>query len=173
MFVGARSLEEYILPLMIQALTGVLYLLIWRKLTFLLTDSQLTDSEEFVVERVLNSLTSLAEVKLIQKAKLKELASLILPLLCHPNVWLRYGNGLMISTSFASHNSPTHSTGAVAFIASVARLLPLIDVRCVIYPQLRTFLKGDILEITELAIMDALKEPVRTKINTVPVLHVL
>ncbi|TPX43846.1 hypothetical protein SeMB42_g04554 [Synchytrium endobioticum] len=119
MFVGARSLEEYILPLMVQALT---------------------DSEEFVVERVLNSLTSLAEVKLIQKSKLKELPNLILPLLCHPNLWLRYG--------------------AVAFIASVARLLPLIDVRCVIYPPLRTFLKGDIPEITELAVMDALKEPV-------------
>ncbi|KAJ3026711.1 Serine/threonine-protein kinase, partial [Rhizophlyctis rosea] len=58
-FVGGRSLEEYILPLMVQALT---------------------DAEEFVVEKVLNSLTSLAELGLLQKYKLKELAGTILPL---------------------------------------------------------------------------------------------
>ncbi|TPX35937.1 hypothetical protein SmJEL517_g01766 [Synchytrium microbalum] len=143
MFVGARSLEEYILPLMIQALTGKQKENVSAKILLehsFISGPRFKDSEEFVVERVLNSLTSLAEVKLIQKVKLKELASLILPLLCHPNVWLRHG--------------------ALAFIVSVARLLPLIDVRCVIYPQLRTFLKGDIPEITELAIMDCLKEPV-------------
>jgi phosphoinositide-3-kinase regulatory subunit 4 len=69
-FVGGRSLEEYILPLTLQALT---------------------DSEEFVVEKVLGSLTSLAELGLLQKTKLKELISTVIPLMCHPNVWIRYG----------------------------------------------------------------------------------
>lgn len=70
MFVGGRSLEEYILPLSLQALT---------------------DSEEFVVERVLGSLTSLAELGLLRKPKLKALAGTIIPLMCHPNAWVRYG----------------------------------------------------------------------------------
>eukprot|EP00842_Homolaphlyctis_polyrhiza_P006602 jgi/Hompol1/6943/HPOL_000975-RA len=68
-FVGMRSLEEYILPLMIQALT---------------------DSEEFVVEKVLSSLTSLAELGLIAKSKLKELCTTMIPLCCHPNRWIRH-----------------------------------------------------------------------------------
>ncbi|KAJ3112086.1 Serine/threonine-protein kinase [Phlyctochytrium bullatum] len=54
-FVGSRSLEEYILPLTVQALT---------------------DSEEFVVEKVLSALRALGELGLIQKIKLKELVSL-------------------------------------------------------------------------------------------------
>lgn len=69
-FVGSRSLEEYILPLMMQSLT---------------------DFEEFVVEKVLRALTSLAELRLIMKIKLKELVSNILPLLYHPNPWIRAG----------------------------------------------------------------------------------
>ncbi|CAG8782882.1 15976_t:CDS:2, partial [Acaulospora colombiana] len=64
-----RSLEEYILPLMIQSLS---------------------DSEEFVVEKVLNSLTSLAELGLFQKMKLWELVAIVTPLMCHPGVWIRY-----------------------------------------------------------------------------------
>ncbi|KAJ3412367.1 Serine/threonine-protein kinase [Chytridiales sp. JEL 0842] len=118
-FVGGRSLEEYILPLTLQALT---------------------DSEEFVVEKVLKSLSSLAELGLLQKAKLKELISTVIPLMCHPNVWIRYG--------------------AIAFIAAAAKLMPLIDVRCVLYPMLRPFLKVDIPEITETWLVENLKSPV-------------
>jgi phosphoinositide-3-kinase regulatory subunit 4 len=69
-FLGGRSLEEYILPLTFQALT---------------------DAEEFVVEKVLTSLAALAELGLLQKSKLKEFSTTIMPLLCHPNVWIRYG----------------------------------------------------------------------------------
>ncbi|RKO92149.1 hypothetical protein BDK51DRAFT_20317 [Blyttiomyces helicus] len=124
-FVGGRSLEEYILPLMIQALTGK-YLH--------------SNAEEFVVEKVLNALTSLAELGLLQKPKLKELASTTLPLMCHPNVWIRYG--------------------AIAFVASTAKLLPLIDVRCILYPMIRPFLKVDMAEITETSLLESLKNPV-------------
>ncbi|ELU36605.1 other/VPS15 protein kinase [Rhizoctonia solani AG-1 IA] len=52
--VGARSLEEYILPLMIQALSDV---------------------EETVVYKVLSSLTSLSELGLFQKMRIWELLS--------------------------------------------------------------------------------------------------
>ncbi|KAJ3185754.1 Serine/threonine-protein kinase [Gaertneriomyces sp. JEL0708] len=118
-YIGGRSLEEYILPLMIQALT---------------------DAEEFVVEKVLSALTSLAELGLLQKPKLKELSVVILPLLCHPNTWIRLG--------------------AIGFVASAARLLPLLDVRCFLYPQLRAYLKMDVFEISENTLLENLKTPV-------------
>ncbi|PKY37517.1 ARM repeat-containing protein [Rhizophagus irregularis] len=118
-FVGGRSLEEYILPLMIQSLS---------------------DSEEFVVEKVLNSLTSLAELGLFQKMKLCELTAVVSPLMCHPGIWIRHG--------------------AVAFIASAAKLLPITDVWCIIYPIIRPFLQADVVEITELQLLENVKEPV-------------
>ncbi|KAI8827076.1 uncharacterized protein EV422DRAFT_549569 [Fimicolochytrium jonesii] len=118
-FVGGQSLEEYILPLMVQALT---------------------DAEEFVVEKVLNSLTSLAELGLLQKPKAKELVATVLPLVCHPNTWIRYG--------------------AIAFIACAARLLPEIDVRCALYPTIKPFLKVDTPYLNEINILESLKPPI-------------
>ncbi|CAI2161442.1 16883_t:CDS:10 [Funneliformis geosporum] len=118
-FVGGRSLEEYILPLMIQSLS---------------------DSEEFVVEKVLNSLTSLAELGLFQKMKLWELSAIVSSLMCHPGIWIRYG--------------------AIAFIASAAKLLPATDVWCIVYPIIRPFLQADISEITELQLLENVKEPI-------------
>ncbi|KAI9246797.1 armadillo-type protein, partial [Helicostylum pulchrum] len=118
-FVGARSLEEYILPLMIQALT---------------------DAEEFVVEKVLNSLTSLADLGLFQKMKLWELVGVIWPLLCHPNAWIR--------------------NGAVGFIASTAKHLPKTDIWCIVYPMIRPFLRSDIAEINEETLLENIETPV-------------
>ncbi|TPX59254.1 hypothetical protein PhCBS80983_g02602 [Powellomyces hirtus] len=118
-FVGGQSLEEYILPLMVQALT---------------------DAEEFVVEKVLSALTSLGELGLLQKPKLKELASIVLPLVCHPNTWIRYG--------------------AVAFVACVARLLPPIDVRCVLYPMVKPYLQINIAQIDQISLVESLKAPI-------------
>ncbi|CAG8494901.1 36188_t:CDS:10, partial [Racocetra persica] len=118
-FVGRQSLEEYILPLMIQSLS---------------------DAEEFVVEKVLNSLTSLAELGLFQKMKLWELIAIVLPLMCHPGIYIRYGT--------------------IAFIASAARLLPTTDVWCIAYPIIRPFLQADIAEVTELHILENVKEPI-------------
>lgn len=49
------------------------------------------DAEEFVVEKVLNSLASLADLDLFPKMKLWDLVGTIAPLLCHPSTWIRYG----------------------------------------------------------------------------------
>ncbi|KAJ3126534.1 Serine/threonine-protein kinase [Nowakowskiella sp. JEL0407] len=117
MFVGSRSLEEYILPLIMQSLT---------------------DSEEFVVEKVLHALTALTDLGLLLKPKLKELAAIVIPLACHPNLRIRYRT--------------------ISFIGSIAKRLPLIDVRCILYPTIRPFLKTDIFEITETSLMEYLKE---------------
>ncbi|KAI9096422.1 hypothetical protein DFS34DRAFT_581299 [Phlyctochytrium arcticum] len=134
-FVGGRSLEEYILPLMIQALTGK-FLSFYRLRHYA---KLLIDSEEFVVEKALNALTSLAELGLLQKPRLKELANIISPLMLHPNTWTRFG--------------------AIAFIACVARLLSKIDVRCVLYPIISPHLKVGIAEITEEDLLEDLKDP--------------
>ncbi|CUA77390.1 phosphoinositide-3-kinase, regulatory subunit 4, p150 [Rhizoctonia solani] len=76
--VGARSLEEYILPLMIQALSDV---------------------EETVVYRVLSSLTSLSELGLFQKMRIWELLSATVPFLYHPSIWVRQGAVAFITSS--------------------------------------------------------------------------
>ncbi|KAG6834307.1 hypothetical protein H0H93_010579, partial [Arthromyces matolae] len=65
---GGRSLEEYILPLMVQALSDV---------------------EESVVAKVISTLTNLCELGLFQKMRIWELMSATLGFLFHPNVWIR------------------------------------------------------------------------------------
>ncbi|KAI0058381.1 ARM repeat-containing protein [Artomyces pyxidatus] len=75
---GGRSLEEYILPLMIQALSDV---------------------EESVVARVLAALTSLCELGLFQKMRIWELMSATLGFLYHPNVWIRQGAAAFIAAA--------------------------------------------------------------------------
>ncbi|CAG8628971.1 18854_t:CDS:10 [Dentiscutata erythropus] len=118
-FVGNRSLEEYILPLMIQSLS---------------------DAEEYVVEKVLNSLTSLAELGLFPKMKLWELIAIISPLMCHPGIYIRYGT--------------------IAFVASAVKLLPTTDVWCIVYPIIRPFLQAEIAEVTESNLLENVKEPI-------------
>ncbi|KAG1436929.1 hypothetical protein G6F57_020461 [Rhizopus arrhizus] len=120
-FVGARSLEEYILPLMIQALT---------------------DPEEFVVEKVLNSLTSLADLGLFPKMKIWEIVGIVWPLMCHPNIWIR--------------------DGSVGFISSAIKHLPETDVWCIVYPLLRPFLRSDIADINEELLLENIESPVNT-----------
>ncbi|KAG0348375.1 Serine/threonine-protein kinase [Podila humilis] len=117
-FVGGRSLEEYILPLMVQALT---------------------DSEEFVVEKVLKSLASLCDLGLFQKMVIWDLVSVVAPLLCHPNLWIRYG--------------------AIGFIASTSQRLPVADVWCMIYPIIRPFMRSDVGEVSELHLRENVKPP--------------
>ncbi|KAH7928336.1 ARM repeat-containing protein [Leucogyrophana mollusca] len=75
---GGRSLDEYILPLMIQALSDV---------------------EETVVARVLAALTSLCELGLFQKMRIWELMSATLGFFYHPNVWIRQGAAAFIASA--------------------------------------------------------------------------
>ncbi|KAH7910911.1 hypothetical protein BJ138DRAFT_1126480 [Hygrophoropsis aurantiaca] len=75
---GGRSLDEYILPLMIQALSDV---------------------EETVIARVLAALTSLCEVGLFQKMRIWELMSATLGFFYHPNVWIRQGAAAFIASA--------------------------------------------------------------------------
>eukprot|EP01132_Coremiostelium_polycephalum_P010002 gene10002-12267_t len=67
--VGAGSLESFIYPCIILALT---------------------DEEEFVTEKALSSLAELCSLGLLRKAILLELLLKTSPLLLHPNTWIRY-----------------------------------------------------------------------------------
>ncbi|KAH9960599.1 ARM repeat-containing protein [Lactifluus volemus] len=69
---------QYILPLMIQALSDV---------------------EESVVARVLAALTSLCELGLFQKMRIWELMSANLGFLYHPNSWIRQGATAFIASA--------------------------------------------------------------------------
>jgi len=75
---GGRNLEEYIFPLMSQALS---------------------DAEETNVAKVLASLTTLSELGLFQKMRLWELMSSTLPLLYHSNLWIRQGSVAFIAAA--------------------------------------------------------------------------
>lgn len=113
--------------------------------------------EEFVIERVLNSLASLADLDLFQKMKLWELIGIIAPLICHPNTWIRYGkSGKEMSKTLHL----TFYAGAISFIASAAKNLPQTDLWCIIYPLLTPFLQSDIADINERCLIENAKAPV-------------
>lgn len=77
-FVGSVTLEEFMLPLMIQALT---------------------DPEEHVVQAVLHSLAQLAGLGLLSRSKVWELVDLVSRFTMHPNIWIRESATEFISMS--------------------------------------------------------------------------
>ncbi|RDW69591.1 ARM repeat-containing protein [Coleophoma cylindrospora] len=117
-FLGGTSLEEFMLPLMVQALT---------------------DPEEFVVQRVLHSFASMAELGLFQRSKTWELVDVVGRFTMHPNIWIR--------------------ESAAHFLSSSTRFLSSADSQCIILPLIQPFLKTSIKGFSELEILDALKRP--------------
>lgn len=117
-FVGGTSLEEFILPLMIQALT---------------------DSEEFVVEKVLSSFASMAELGLFQRSRTWEMVDIVARFMIHPNIWIR--------------------EAAAHFVSSSARYLSIADLHCIVSPLVQPYLKSSITEFSEIAILDNLRSP--------------
>lgn len=125
------------------SIVGVAAYVGWQSLVMLrpLLEQGLSDTEEFVMCKALNALTCLAELGLLQKPTLQELVSEIVPFLCHPNMWVRYG--------------------AVGFVAAVARTLNIADVHCTLLPLLQPFLKQPIVQVDqEVILVSLLKEPI-------------
>ena len=117
-FVGGTSLEEFILPLMIQALT---------------------DSEEFVVEKVLSSFASMAELGLFQRSRTWEMVDIVARFMIHPNIWIR--------------------EAAAHFVSSSTRYLSTADLHCIVSPLVQPYLKSSITNFSEISILDNLKRP--------------
>ncbi|KAE8348477.1 hypothetical protein BDV28DRAFT_143381 [Aspergillus coremiiformis] len=82
-YVGSTSLEQYILPLVVQSMT---------------------DPEEFVVERVLRSLAAMADLGLFQRSATWDLLHITVRFLIHPNMWIREAAVTVVvnSTKFLS-----------------------------------------------------------------------
>ena len=117
-FVGGTSLEEFILPLMIQALT---------------------DPEEFVVEKVLSSFASMAELGLFQRSKTWEMVDIVARFMVHPNIWIR--------------------EAAAHFVSTSTRYLSTADLYCIVSPLVQPYLKSSVTDFAEVSILDALKRP--------------
>ncbi|KAI0014395.1 ARM repeat-containing protein [Xylariaceae sp. FL0662B] len=118
-FLGSTSLEEFSLPLMVQAVT---------------------DTEEHVVQAALHSLAELANLGLLSKAKTWELIDVVGRFTMHPNAWIR--------------------ESAAEYISSAAKMLSRADIRCIVLPLIKPFLKPNIIpDFTELSLLDALKKP--------------
>ncbi|KAI9626663.1 hypothetical protein H4Q26_017761 [Puccinia striiformis f. sp. tritici PST-130] len=92
--VGPVSVEEYLLPMMMQALA---------------------DSEEFVSTRVITALTEVIKKKLLSEHKLWELIAAVIVLLSHPNSWIRRASTELIVT--VSHVLPTTDVWCVLYPA--------------------------------------------------------
>ena len=117
-FVGGANLEKFILPLLIQALT---------------------DSEEFVVEKVLSSLASMAELGLFQRSTTWEIVDIVARFMIHPNIWIR--------------------EAAAHFVSSSTRYLSIADIHCVISPLVQPYLKSSITDFSEVVLLDNLRKP--------------
>ena len=117
-FLGGTGFEEFILPLMIQSIT---------------------DSEEFVVQKVLSSFASMAELGLFQRSKLWEMVDIVARFMVHPNIWIR--------------------EAAAHFVACTTQYISEADVLCNILPLIRVYLKTPIFSYLETNILNALKKP--------------
>jgi phosphoinositide-3-kinase regulatory subunit 4 len=77
-FVGSTSLEEFMLPLMVQALA---------------------DTEEYVVQAALHSLAQLAGLGLLSRPKIWELVDLVGRFAMHPSIWIQEAAAEFLSQS--------------------------------------------------------------------------
>lgn len=98
-FLGSISLEEFMLPLMVQALT---------------------DAEEHVVQAALHSLAELANLGLLSKEKIWELVEIVARFTMHPNMWIRES-----ATEFISRGSKFLSPADIRCIL-LPRLAPYL-----------------------------------------------
>lgn len=115
------------------------------------------DAEETVVARVLESLTILAERRLLTRAKIWDLVAQIAGFLCHPNIWIREGSFLI---PLIRIRLILGTVGAAAFLSTVSNMLPPTDRWCSLYPTIKRSLRADIKEITAFTLLDNAREPV-------------
>ncbi|EED16960.1 protein kinase (VPS15), putative [Talaromyces stipitatus ATCC 10500] len=121
--IGSTSLEEFILPLMVPSLT---------------------DTEDFVVERVIRSMAAMADLGLFQRSTTWELLNIVVRFFAHPSIWIR--------------------ESSVYFVITCSKYLSFADKHSILTPLIRPFLKTNIITVTEGEILDALKRPLSKSI---------
>lgn len=117
-YVGGTNLEDFILPLMVQALS---------------------DPEESVVEKIIRSFATMAQLGLFQRSRTWELVDVVARFSMHPNPWIR--------------------EAAVHFVTSSTRYLSAADCECMIKPMLQPFLRISPKSYSEMDLLDALQKP--------------
>ncbi|GFQ80252.1 phosphoinositide 3-kinase regulatory subunit 4 [Trichonephila clavata] len=129
------------------AIVGVATYVGWQCCPILkpLLQQGLTDCEEFVISKALSALSDLAERGLLQKQMLNQLLTEAVPLLIHPNLWIKQA--------------------AVGFICVVAKSSNCADVQCRLIPMLQPFIKysadrRNLVQVEkELVLLYALSDP--------------
>ncbi|XP_074653856.1 phosphoinositide 3-kinase regulatory subunit 4-like [Tubulanus polymorphus] len=125
------------------SIVGVAAYVGWQSSTILkpLLQQGLTDTEEFVITKTLAALKSLTELGLFQKPLLHDLLKEVIPFLCHPGVYIRQA--------------------AVGYISAVAKSSNIADVHCNLLPQLKPYLKQQIIQVEkEVILLNALEDPI-------------
>ena len=126
---------------------GVAAFVGWHSLNMLkpLLEQGLSDVEEFVVSKTISALIALSELGLLEEKLLKELVLETVPLLGHPNLWIRYRT--------------------VGFIAVACSKLHIADVYCKILPTLHEIIAIPIKEPdNERSLIQSLASPLPRQI---------
>lgn len=86
------------------------------------------DTEDFIIVKVLNSLTDICESKLIRARVSTNIIAIVVRFLVHPNLWIQ--------------------EAVAGYIAMAAKDLSPADIYCIVYPQVRPFLRNEIVGIS-------------------------
>ncbi|RWS10687.1 hypothetical protein B4U79_02231 [Dinothrombium tinctorium] len=99
----------------------------------------IADPEETVIFKTLVSLSSLVELNLLNKNILFELVTDAIPLLCHPNLWIRHAITLLILT--------------------VSSQISIAEVTCKLMPLVKPYLQREIHSLkSNTLLLDSLEE---------------
>ena len=99
----------------------------------------LTDPQESVIEQALRSLASMAEIGLLQRPKTWELVDTVARFEMHPNMWIK--------------------EAACHFVSAATSYLLMADIRILVAPLVKPYLKVPIGTLTESELLDGLKKP--------------
>ncbi|KAK0078672.1 hypothetical protein PV325_002204 [Microctonus aethiopoides] len=126
-----------------ECIVGVAAYVGWHSSPILmpLLQQGLTDPEEFVTKKAINTMAILTELGLLHKSALYQLLSETVVFLVHPNLWIR------------------HAT--VGLISAAARTLNLVDVQCKVQSMIQPYLRHSLIQIEkEVLLLEALVQPI-------------
>jgi phosphoinositide-3-kinase regulatory subunit 4 len=104
----------------------------------------MTESEEFVVEKVIRSLAAMADLGLFQRSTTWDLLHITIGFLVHPNIWIR--------------------EATVSLVVKSTKFLSVADTFSILTPLIRPYLKVKTVGFSEAELLDALKRPMSRNI---------
>ena len=122
----------------------------------------LSDPEEFVISRCINTMASLTSLQLLQKVALYELLKETTPYLLHPNLWIRQATGkvqlkknldFVFIFSVFTKKKIIFNFAAAAFVSSTASTLDGVDVVVKLGSILAPFLKHSVVQMDNSALI--------------------